>query len=193
MMRDVQNPNMGHIGYEYREITVPRELASLCLDSYPCFGWEPDPNHKAEQAERSAWNIQEGRPAKKDMVTLYFRRNRSICNKAELTRLQRNFDGCISELQALEQSKNTSSLVAALTIGLIGTAFMAGSTFAVTADPPIIWLTILLAIPGLIGWIVPCFLYRSVLRKKTAEIDPLKEQKYDEIDRLCEKGHGLIH
>ena len=192
-MREVQSPNVGHIGYEYREIAVPRELSSLCLDSYPCFGWELDPNHETEQVERSTWNFRGGQPGKKDMVTLYFRRKRSICNKAELTRLQRNFDGCISELQALEQSKTTVSTIAALVIGIIGTAFLAGSTFAVTAQPPIIWLTILLAIPGLIGWVIPVFLYRSVLRKKTAEIAPLKEQKYDEIDQLCEKGSRLLY
>ena len=29
----------GYTGYEYREITVPKEHASLCLDSDPCFGW----------------------------------------------------------------------------------------------------------------------------------------------------------
>ncbi len=193
MMSEVKNPGVGHIGYEYREITVPRELSSLCLDSYPCFGWEQDPNHEAMHTEPSRRDFRAGSPEKKEVVTLYFRRKRILCNKAELTRLQRNFDSCIAELQALEQSKTTASTMAALVIGIIGTAFMAGSTFAVTAEPPIIWLTILLAIPGLIGWIVPCVLYRSVLRRKTAEIEPLKEQKYDEIDQICEKGTRLLY
>ena len=192
-MREVQNQTMKHIGYEYREITVPRELSSLCLDSYPCFGWEADSNHETVQTERSTWDFRRGGTGKKEVVTLYFRRKRSITNKAELTRLQRNFDSCIAELQALEQSKTTAGLIAALVIGIIGTAFMAGSTFAVTAQPPMIWLTILLAIPGFVGWIVPVFLYRSVLKKKTAEIEPLKEQKYDEIDQLCEKGSRLLY
>ena len=182
------NADAGYIGYEYREITVPREYVSLCLDSYPCFGWEADPNRGAEGGRPRA-----GTPVKIETETLYFRRNRSLCNKAELTRLQRNFDSCIAELQALEQSKTTAGIVAALVIGLIGTAFMAGATFAVTAEPPVIWLTILLAIPGLIGWIVPYFLYRSILRKKTAEIDPLKEKKYDEIEEICERGHSLLY
>ncbi len=192
-MREVQNPNMGHIGYEYREITVSRGLSPLCLDSYPCFGWEPDPNHEAGQVRHSKWSSRPGQPQKRDMVTLYFRRKRSICNKAELTRLQRNFDSCIAELQALERSKTTSAMIAALTVALIGCAFMAGATFAVTAEPPIIWLTILLAIPGFIGWIVPYFLYRKLVQKKTSEIEPLMESKYDEIEGLCEKGSRLIH
>lgn len=40
-----------------------------------------------------------------DSVTLKFKRNRKICNKAELTRLQRNFDACIAEIQSLKTSK----------------------------------------------------------------------------------------
>ena len=180
------------IGYEYREIQVPRELSSLCLDSYPCFGWEPDPNHAAvpgTSRRRSA----PGGAGQRELVTLYFRRNRSIRSKAELTRLQRNFDSCVTELQALERSKTASPLIAALIVALIGTAFLAGSTFAVVADPPILWLTVLLAIPGFLGWILPYFLYRRLVRKKTAEIEPLQEQKYDEIDAICEKGSRLLH
>lgn len=46
MMNDKNST--GYTGYEYREITVPREHASLCLDSYPCFGWDPDPNREAK-------------------------------------------------------------------------------------------------------------------------------------------------
>ena len=70
---------------------------------------------------------------------------------------------------------------------------MAGSNFAVVADPPIIWLTILLAIPGFLGWILPYFLYQMLVRKKTMEIEPLMEEKYDEIYTICEKGTNLLH
>ena len=180
------------IGYEYREITVPRELSSLCLDSYPCFGWEPDRNHEL-QAERGRSPAKPDSSSSKGTVKLYFRRVRSISSKAELTRLQRNFDSCVSELEALKKSKKTMPLICALTMGIVGTAFMAGSTFAVVADPPIIWLTILLAIPGFLGWILPYFLYQMLVRKKTMEIEPLMEEKYDEIYTICEKGTNLLH
>lgn len=108
----------GYTGYEYREITVPKEHASLCLDSYPCFGWEPDPNREADV----------GRSPKKvsktlETVALYFRRPRNISNKAELTRLQRNFDSCVAELKALERDKTTPATITALIVGILGTAF----------------------------------------------------------------------
>ena len=191
MTEERRQAGAGYTGYEYREISVPREYVSLCLDSYPCFGWEEDPNY--EQPGRRGAHARSRGAGEKDAVTLYFRRVRSIRSKVELTRLQRNFDGCVAELQALEQSKTTASTLAALVIGIIGTAFMAGSVFAVTAEPPIIWLMVLLAIPGLIGWVLPFFLYRRILRKKTAELEPLKEQKYDEIDQICEKGSRLLY
>lgn len=192
MMNESNQNSERYIGYEYRDITVPREQASLCLDSYPCFGWEPDPNREI-RPENSNSSFSPGVPAVRETVTLHFRRNRNICNKAELTRLQRNFDGCIAELKALERAKTTQATLLALTVGILGTAFMAGATFAVVAEPPIIWLTILLAIPGFLGWIVPYFLYRALVRKRTAEIEPLMEQKYDEIHSICEKGTHLLH
>lgn len=70
---------------------------------------------------------------------------------------------------------------------------MAGATFAAVAEPPIVWLSILLAIPGFLGWIVPYFLYRALTRKWTAKVEPLMEQKYDEINSICEKGTHLLH
>ena len=191
MTGERRQESAGYVGYEYREISVPRKYASLCLDSYPCFGWEEDPNQGRPGRRRGP--AIPAAPGPKEMETLCFRRARSISGKAELTRLQRNFDSCIAELGALEQSKATQGMVASLTVGLLGTAFIAGSTFSAVSTPPMIWLTILLAIPGFLGWIVPYFLYRAIVRRKTAQIEPLMEQKYDEINNICQKGCRLLH
>lgn len=191
MTGERRQESASYVGYEYREISVPRKYASLCLDSYPCFGWEEDPNQGRPGRRRSP--AIPAAPGPKEMETLCFRRARSISGKAELTRLQRNFDSCIAELGALEQSKATQGMVASLTVGLLGTAFIAGSTFSAVSTPPMIWLTILLAIPGFLGWIVPYFLYRAIVRRKTAQIEPLMEQKYDEINNICQKGCRLLH
>ena len=191
MTGERRQESAGYVGYEYREISVPRKYASLCLDSYPCFGWEEDPNQGRPGRRRSP--AIPAAPGPKEMETLCFRRARSISGKAELTRLQRNFDSCIAELRALERSKTTRAAAAALTAGVLGTAFMAGSTFAAVSTPPVVWLTILLAIPGFLGWILPYFLYRAMVRRKAAQIEPLMEQKYDEINEICERGSRLLH
>ena len=125
-------------------------------------------------------------------MTLNFRRDRKIWNKVELTRLQRNFDGCILEIDRLEKSKATLATIAAMVIGVAGTACMAGSVFAVTADPPLITLCIILAIPGFAGWIAPWFVYQVLIRKRSAKIQPLIEDEMEELYEVCRKGKDLL-
>lgn len=150
------------------------------MDSYPCFGWETDPNRTAESEKMCGY------------LTLHFRRDRKICNKMELTRLQRNFDGVLSEIGRLERSKTTKAASVSLLGGILGTAFMAGSVFAVSAEPPMILLCVILAVPGLALWILPYFLYRRMVHKRTEQIGPLVEDKLDEIYTICEKGRQLL-
>lgn len=177
-MSEITKSPHDFVGYEYKELTAPGDKFSLYLDGYENFGWEIDKNTPQRR--------QNG------MLTVTLKRDRRIVNKAELTRLQRNFDACAREIKALERSKTTGPLVLALTVGLIGTAFMAASVFAVAAQPPHVTACILFAIPAFAGWIAPVFLYRSGLRRKTARIDPLIEEKLEEIYRLCERGHQLL-
>lgn len=166
------------IGYEYKELTVSVELASLYLDCYESFGWNQDENFPTKTGVQT--------------VTLRLKRDRKIVNKVELTRLQRNFEACIREIEQLEQSKTTAAKIWAMTVGIIGTAFIAGSVFAVTHEPPVVWLCILLAIPGFLGWILPYFLYRGRKEKQIQKVQPLIEAKQDEIYEVCEKGHSLL-
>lgn len=169
-----------HIGYEYDRIIVPVEYSSLYIDNYMCFGWESDPN-RADEAVRSGKN-----------VTLYFKRNRKLRNKAELTRLQHNFEGLISEIQMLERSKTKKANIWAWIIALIGTAFLAGSVFAVTAEPPRVFLCAVFGAPGIALWILPPFVRKRIAEKRTIQAAGLIEEKYDEICELCEKGRRLL-
>ncbi len=164
------------IGYEYKDITAKRSMASIYADGYENFGW---------QLENSV-----GHPGMNDTVAMKFKRDRKIRNKAELTRLQRNFDACVHEVETLEASKYIKPSVFAYVIGIIGTAFMAGSVFAITAD--MIVTCIILAIPAVIGWILPYFVYNKILKAKISEVTPLIDQKYDEIYTVCEKANGLL-
>lgn len=128
-----------YIGYEYKEIIVSPEQVSLYLDCYENFGWQLDGNIPAHNG------------ISKTIIRL--KRDRKIANKMELTRLQRNFEACAKEIETLENSKHNVATMKSLITGIIGTAFMAGSTFSIVNQPPIIWLCVLLAIPGFIGWI----------------------------------------
>ena len=168
-----------YIGYEYRDVSVDSNMESLYIDSYECFGWQ------FEGRQPSLLGITSG------TVNLKFKRDRKVINKAELTRLQRHFDSCVSEITRMEQSKTSRASVAAFTIGVIGTAFMAGAVFSYLAG--MIVLCIVLAVPAFVGWIVPYFAYRSAFEKKKAKVAPMIEGKYDEIYEICEKANGLLY
>lgn len=164
------------IGYEYHSVTAARSMESVYADGYENFGWQ------REDAPSTA--------AGSGVVNMKFKRDRKIRNKAELTRLQRQFDACVGEITALEKSQSTAASIAAFTIGLFGCAFLGGATFSYLAGRLV--LMVLLAIPGFLGWILPYFCYRSLLAKRSAKTAPLIEKKHDEIYDVCEKANSLL-
>lgn len=175
-MNEAINKENGYVGYEYKDVTVKRSMESVFVDGYSNFGWS---------IEDSSIPI-----GKVDSVILKFKRDRKIRNKAELTRLQRQFDTCVTEILSLESSKYIKASAVAYIVGVVGTAFMAGSVFAVTGGNSV--LTVILAIPGFVGWIIPYLLYSKISRTKTEQVNPLIDQKYDEIYDICEKANSLI-
>ena len=178
-MAEMETNANDYIGYEYLQLKPPADQMSMYLDSYENFGWTIDEN-KAKSMENGE-------------TILYLKRNRKILNKAELTRLQRHFEDCMVKMKEMETSKTRKASIIAMSIGVVGTAFMTGSVFAVTANPPIIWLCILLAIPAFLGWILPWFIYKKVKEKRTEEIIPIMEEKREEIDEICRKGYKLLN
>lgn len=166
------------VAYEYKSIPVDADQVSLYIDAYENFGWAPDEKMQISQAF--------------EKVSLRFRRNRKLVNRAELTRLQRNFDACMNEIKRMEESKKTAATSASIAVGIVGTAFIAGSVFAMTATPPLILLSILLAVPGFLGWALPYFLFKAIVRRRAERLAPLIEAKYDEAYEVCEKGHKLL-
>lgn len=184
-MDGMEKQQRNFVGYEYKEIQTESRRFSFLLDGYESFGWEPDGSLSDNRESRSLT------PQQKTVLRL--KRNRKIINKMELTRLERNFEACVNEIDKLEKAKTSTATAYALVLAMIGTAFMAGSTFAVTAQPPQYILCILLAIPGFSGWIFPYFLYKKIAEKQTEKIIPLIEEKYDEIYEICERGNKLLY
>lgn len=165
------------MGYEYRDITVKKTMQPVYADSFGNFGWIAEGIGEAV--------------GKVDFVVMKFKRDRKIRNKSELTRLQRQFEACTAEIVSLEKSKVTKAAVIAYAVGVIGCAFMAGSVFAVTAGN--IPLCVILAVPGLLGWIAPYLIFRRISKKRAEVVNPLIEQKYDELYSVCEKANALLN
>lgn len=177
-MNEIEKSGNNFVGYEYKELHMNSDKASLYADSYRSFGWLPDSNAASGMQGRQA--------------VLKLKRDRKILNRVELTRLERHFEACMEEIAVLEKSKTKGARICALTLGIIGTVFIAGSTFAVTHQPPLISLCILLAVPGFLGWLTPYFAYKKLCAEKTKKMIPLIEQKYEELYGICEKGNKLL-
>lgn len=176
------------VAYEYKKIRFNADMLSFVIDGYKNFGWKLDENvPNSEEIYR--YMVDTGNK----QIEVRMKRDRNLVNKMELTRLQRNFDACVKDVTQMEQLKTSGATLAAIIMGIFGTICMAGATFAVTADTPIIWLTVLLAVPGFAGWIFPMFLYKSMVRKQEKKLQPLIEKKYDEMVGICEKGHHLLY
>ncbi len=170
----MNEPANKYIAYEYREIQAPESQMPFFLDCYESFGWEADSRL----------------PHRPGVLTV--RRDRRRCNKAELTRLQRHFEACMEEITALENSKTTNATMAAIAAGVLATAFVAASVFAVTAPQPRWFLGALLGIPGIAGWALTPLLYKKLTAKRAEAVRGLVDEKYEEIYQICEKGHSLL-
>lgn len=125
-------------------------------------------------------------------VTLHMKRSRHIINKVELARLQQHYEYCMGEIGALEASKNSIPAMVSISCGLVGCGFVTGSVFAVTNTPPIIWLMVLLAIPGVFLWVAAYFSYNMIKKRRIKKINPLIEAKYDEAYEVCDKAFRLL-
>ncbi|MGN0747198.1 MAG: hypothetical protein ACI4ML_11025 [Aristaeellaceae bacterium] len=168
----------GFVAYEYQERTVEQRYASYYEDGYGYFGWQVE-------AQLITRNTEE-------RVLLRLKRDRRIPNKTELTRLQRQFEAIMEDVRRLEHSVQNQATMASLGCGLAGTVFMGGSTFAVTAATPIVWLCAVLAVPGFLLWGAAYPLYRYVRKRRAQEVQPLVEGKLDEMYEVCEKASRLL-
>ena len=155
------------VSCDYKEIAVESARLSQYLDAYACFGWQTD-REMGDVAGRTRLSL---------------KRDRHILNKTELTRLERQFEACMDSIRALQASIHSRATMASLVVALLGTAFMAGA---------IVWLCVLLAVPGFTGWAGAYFVYRRVFKLRAQRVEPLIEGKRDEIEETCKKGARLL-
>jgi hypothetical protein len=176
-MSEITRNAENFVGYEYKEVVTVSAMEGVYADGYPNFGWTLD------GVVPSALGL--------SAVNLKFKRDRKIRNKAELSRLQRQFEQTVAQIMNLERSKTTGAFATAMTVGLIGSVFLAGATFAFIYGGMVL-LMVILAIPGFIGWGLPYLLYKKLSTKKAAIVAPLMEQQYDTIYEICAKGNTLL-
>ncbi len=186
MLEEIERTARAFVAYEYKEATVDRKRASEYLDGYENFGWELDDAYETHASYT-------GMPVGESMITLHLRRDRRIINKMELTRLQRQFEACMKEIQTLENSSEMKATLRALGAGVVGLAFLFCAVFTGIAGQTLTWISVLLAIPGVICCAAALPIYKRAYQRRASVVEPLLDAKYEEICTICEKGHRLTN
>lgn len=164
------------IAFEYFEQRIPKTMQNAYIDGYANFGWAV---------------IDQTPDIGKNTVTLKLKRDRNLPEKANLNRLQKQFEQEMAAAAGLERSKASYPTIIAMTIGLIGTAFMAGSVFAITNQ--LVILCAILAVPAFIGWALGYFSYGWAQTRRIAKVAPILEQTYDAAASYCQQAFQLLH
>ncbi|GAA2180550.1 hypothetical protein GCM10009785_11840 [Brooklawnia cerclae] len=166
----------GYVAYEYVDVQVDRELEPLYRDAYHNFGW-----------------VFEGygaQPPLASRVVLRLRRDRRIANRGELMEQQRACEHALSNIATLEQSKAAIPMAVALGLGIIGSAFLAGAVFAISAGA---WgLGVPLGLVGLAGWAAGFLAHGRVKADKTAQVAPQIDREYEAVYVTGERAARLL-
>ena len=83
-------------------------------------------------------------------------------------------------------------MIWALGIGLIGTFFLVMAVLVIIAENPLYIVGTLYGIIGIVGWILPYFVYQKVKLKKEKESVLLLEELYNTVYDSCEQARNLI-
>ena len=162
MERRTTEPTADFVGYEYTCVKVDAANRSMVADAYRNFGWMT-----VDGARRGM---------------LEFKRDRNLLNRVELTRLQRQFDAHMRELERLERTPARRSSIVGWSVGLAGCVFLGGATFAYLAG--LMALMVVLAVPGFLCWFGAHPLAKRV--RRTAE-----ERNVTAIDHLCDMNYDV--
>lgn len=176
------------VAYEYMSINVKSDKEPLYIDAYENLGWCLVNNTALVDSEDYYIN---GSVNGNRLVNLKFKRDRKIPNKAKLMILQRKMETVLEEINRLERQPEVTGMIWALAIGLVGTAFIAGSVFAITASNPLYFLCVIFGIIGFIGWGLGFYMYNKVKKEKIKENVSLLEEQYNTLYDTCEEGKKL--
>ncbi|MCH9276794.1 hypothetical protein JS533_011000 [Bifidobacterium amazonense] len=160
------------VGYEYTIAHVGTAYESMVADGYRNFGWVPDGPERSGHGE------------------LRFKRDRSLPNRAGLTRLQRQFDSHIRELERLENAPARTSSIVGLSAGLIGCVFLGGATFSYLGG--LMALMVVLAIPGFLCWLGAWPAAKRARSIVTARNEPAIDHLHDMNYDVCRHANSLL-
>jgi len=196
--------NNGFVAYEYKNITVKRDTATVYIDCLENFGWEPveddgyelqalisklNPVHLGTNIAHAAQSFGETGDVS-ETVTLKFKRDRRIANKQEIDKLERKCEDALAAIGGMERKNNAYTMGISLGSGIVGTAILALSVYSFMSSNVVIG--VLTAILGVAGWGVGFFANLKLGKKKSAQTEPMIQAQLDVAYSACEQAHTLL-
>jgi len=196
--------NNSFVAYEYKNVTVKRDTATIYTDCLENFGWELlendgyemggllsnlNPVNLGANIANAAHSFGETGSIS-EPVTLRFRRDRRIENKTEIDKLERRCEDALSAISGMERKSNAKAMGISLGAGIVGTAILA---FAVNSfRSSNIVAGVLFTVVGVAGWGIGYLANRKIARKKSAQSEPMIRAQLDAAYSACEQAHALL-
>lgn len=187
----------GFVAWEYTDIYVDRNLATMYTDCYQNFGWTLiDQNERNYISDIGApqfvpiSNIAGAVQSGGERVNLKFKRNSRLPNKIQLNKLQQECEDALTSIDRLENRKMATTTGPLLGFGILGGGATALSVYAFTiASIP---LCVLFAAVGFVGFLAAYMSFAKGSAKKTAKINPEIQGQFDTVYRTCEQANALL-
>lgn len=167
--------------YDYLAVEVNNTNAPEVMDCYESLGWEATGSD----------SYVENRSLK---AMLNFKRDRKIKNKEQLIRQQAKLDDAYANIKTLEKKKKEMPNIVSLILGIIGSLILGGgmSLCMVLGGTIPMVCGIIVGVIGIVVCAVNYPIYKKILSKKSAKINPLISKKKEEIATICETAHKYL-
>jgi hypothetical protein len=172
-----QKENQYH-NFEYKKLKIVEDDYSAYVDGYRNFGWIRDENVR---------EVKEG-----IYVTVALKRNRQISNKAELTRLQQNFEDYMKQIKRLYRFVRIPATVSSALTGIAGTALLIIAIWIFCDFHRWNVMNSIFAVMGIVLQTTALFVYKKVYVARYIKIGPFIEAKRNELYEICDKGRRLL-
>ena len=180
--------------YEYKNIAVRRDCAELYVYCLGSFGWAPcdayGQNTDSGSSDIVPVLVYAAKTSDSDIVSLKFRRFRSIRNKAELQKLQLRCEEALTSVGSLENRADILTVRISLASGLAGTAFICAAAYAFSASYST--LGVLAAAAGFAGCCIGYFSDIRAGRRMPAGTNPLIKEQLAIAHSASEQGYALL-
>ena len=196
--------NEEFVAYEYKNVTVKKESASMYEDCMSNFGWElideSFPGFAAgenisSQIAGAATSFASAVSAPQNAVSNLevvhkYRRDREIKKNREVALLEKECEQALSAIGAITRKDQAWTMGTSLGIGILGTVFLGFAVYNFIFSN-IVW-GILLAIIGVAGWAIGFFANMKGGQSRAMKSDTKVQDQIDIAYSACERAHALL-